>query len=78
MVGEFGYMANKFLATLMQIGSKEHCEILEAFEKNYPWLRLDKEDRKIWKDGNIYQNGETNNLYKAFISGYSFTRVVYL
>jgi len=59
----------------MTIGSKEHYEILEMFEKNFSNHRLDKEPFDLWKKGIIYQNGETNNLYKAFILGYSFARI---
>ena len=63
----------------MKIGSKEHQEILENFEKNFSDLRLDKEENKqLWRKGIVYQNGETNKLYNVFILGYGFARVVYL
>lgn len=62
----------------MNLGSKEHYEILDNFEKNFNYLRLDREnDKELWKKGIIYQSGETNNMYNAFIIGYSFGRVQY-
>lgn len=62
----------------MEIGSKEHCEMIEAFEKFKPG-RLDKEaDPKLWKIGHIYQDGEVNKMFKFFANGYSFGRCVYL
>jgi len=55
----------------MTIGSKEHYEILEHFEKNFAYQRLDREKNKeLWRAGQVYENGETNALYKAYISGY--------
>lgn len=59
----------------MTIGSKEHYEILEQFEKNFKGMRLDRENKSLWKMGQVYENGETNNLYKAYILGYSFGRI---
>lgn len=63
----------------MQIGTKEHHEILENFEKHYSHLRLDKEKSKgLWRKGQVYENGETNALYQAYIIGYGFGRLNYL
>lgn len=62
----------------MKIGTKEHFEILKNFEKNFPNLRLDKEEKDLWVKGIVYQSGETNSCYKAFIIGYSFGRLQYL
>ena len=60
----------------MQIGTKEHFEILAQFEKNFSHLRLTREkDKTLWRKGQIYENGETNALYNAYILGYSFARV---
>lgn len=63
----------------MKIGSKEHYDILEQFEKEFYYLRLDREQNKeTWKKGDVYENGETNNIYKAFILGYSVGRCTYM
>lgn len=58
--------------------TKEHYELLNEFEKNYQGKRLDKEKNKdLWKKGQVYENGETNELYKAFILGFSLGKVFY-
>jgi len=62
----------------MTLGSKEHYDILDNFEKNHKYLRLDREEQSLWGIGQVYQNGETNNLYKSFILGYSLGRCQYL
>jgi hypothetical protein len=56
----------------MTIGSKEHYDIMQQFEKNYNCVPLAKEqDKELWKQGYIYQNGDVNNLFKAYRTGYS-------
>lgn len=60
----------------MTIGSKEHYEILEHFEKNYADQRIDREkDKSLWRKGQVYENGETNALYKAYILGYGLGKI---
>ena len=61
----------------MTIGSKEHYDILDAFDKNYSYMRLDKESKEFWQSGIIYQDGEVNKLYQSFILGYSLGRLIY-
>lgn len=57
----------------MMIGTTEHYDLLQMFEKTYSNERLDREVNKdSWKRGNVYQSGETNKLYRAYISGYSY------
>ncbi len=62
----------------MKIGTKEFEDILESFEKNFSHMRLDKESKEYWRTGQMYENGETNNAYRAYTLGYSFGRVVYM
>lgn len=62
----------------MTIGSKEHHEILKDFEKCFKEFRLDKENKDMWSKGHIYQSGEVNNMYKAFVRGYSSGRANYI
>lgn len=62
----------------MKVGTKEFYDILSQFEKNYYHMRLDKEPADAWAKGTIYQNGETNNIYQAYMLGYSLGRVVYM
>ena len=41
------------------------------FEKAFKHLRLDREqDKGLWRRGNVYQNGNVNELYRAYIRGY--------
>lgn len=62
----------------MNIGSKEHYEILENFEKQFSQYNLTREENKdLWKKGYVYANGETNKLYQGFLSGYAFARCIY-
>lgn len=64
---------------IMKLGTKEHDDIFKNFEKNFSHLRLDKEKNpELRRKGSIYESGETNKLYQAFILGYSFGRVNYL
>ena len=62
----------------MKVGTKEFDDILENFDKNFKHMRLDKESKEYWSKGQVYQNGETNNAYSAFVLGYSLGRVVYM
>lgn len=65
----------------MQLGSKEFYEIIKSFEKCEFYRSLDLsrvEDSEWKKKGHIYNNGETNQLFKAFYSGYAAARCEYL
>jgi hypothetical protein len=50
--------------------SKEHYDLMAQFDKLFKHFRLDKENRSEWSRGCIYQNGEVNELFKAFRQGY--------
>ena len=58
----------------MGIESKEHYELMEMFEREFKHLRLDREDKSMWKMGAIYQSGETNNLFLAYRKGAAYGR----
>jgi len=58
------------------IDTQEHYDLMEMFEHDYRHLNLDKEAKEMWRKGQIYANGETNNLFKAYRMGYSFARSV--
>jgi hypothetical protein len=62
----------------MKVGTKEHYELMEQFERDYPHLRLDRENGSLWTSGMFYENGETNNYFKFYSAGYSFGRSVYM
>lgn len=60
----------------MRLGDREHDELMESFEREYRQVRLDREDKGLWAQGNIYQSGETNSLFLAYRSGYALGKVV--
>lgn len=59
----------------MTLVSKEHYELIEMFEKDFSHCRLDKEPKSLWEIGQIYENGETNNLFKAYRLGCAYGKV---
>lgn len=57
--------------------TKEHYELLSEFERTFKGKRLDREQNKeLWKKGQVYENGEVNDLYKAFILGYTLGKAI--
>ena len=56
----------------MKIGTKEHYELLEMFERDFKGIRIDKEPKELWAAGAVYQDGVANNLFKAYSIGYSY------
>jgi hypothetical protein len=56
--------------------TEEYYEAIKMFEKEYKYLRLDKENKNEWKNRHVYQNGETNNLFLAYISGYALGKAI--
>lgn len=61
----------------MALFSKEHYELIEMFEKEFKGLyRFDKEDKKYWAKGNIFQHGELNNLFLAFRKGVAYGKSI--
>ena len=58
------------------LNTKEHYDLLDAFERNHRDLRLDRENRALWAKGRIYQSGETNSLFLAFRRGYALGKVI--
>lgn len=51
--------------------TREHYELMAAFERDFSHNRLDKEDKSFWAKGNIYQNGQVNDLFLAYRKGYA-------
>ncbi len=60
----------------MKLFSKEYYELMESFEKVFLvaggyGIRFDREqDKGMVKRGYYYEHGETNNLFKAYLSGF--------
>lgn len=62
----------------MQLGTKEHYEIIDAFERafkndaKFRNGRLNKEDKAMWGKGAVYQDAEVNFLFLAFRHGVAY------
>lgn len=56
--------------------TKEHIDLMKQFEKDYKFRQPAKEDKSLWLKGHIYQNGEINNLFKAYRAGYSLGKAI--
>lgn len=59
----------------MDIGSKEHYDLMAQFERYFKY-HIEREDKQDWARGIVYQNGHTNELFLAFRMGYSFRKAV--
>lgn len=57
--------------------TREHYDLLEAFERIYRHHRLDREPKELWAKGVVYQNGETNALFLAYRHGYALAKSLY-
>lgn len=57
------------------LGTKEYYEVIAEFEKSFKG-RFDKEPMELWKKQRIYQDGNLNELFKAFLLGYSLGKVI--
>lgn len=61
----------------MKLFDDEHYKIMLQFEKDFSSIRLDKEKNKdLWKIGQVYESGETNQLFLAYRRGYSFSKFI--
>lgn len=56
----------------MTLFGKSHYDLMDQFEAQFPHHRLDRETKDIWSKGRIYQNGQTNDLFLAFRSGFAY------
>ncbi len=58
------------------LGTKEHYDVIDFFDRVNTNLRLDKEPKNLWKKGIIYQDGEVNDLFKQFLAGYNYGKAM--
>lgn len=58
----------------MELLAREHYELMAMFEREFQGLRFDREDKALWPKGNVYQSGETNNLFLAYRRGFAYGR----
>lgn len=65
----------------MQVGTQEHLDLISAFEKHMKTTpircRLDKEQRTEWRKGRVFQDMNTNDLFRLYCAGYANARCVY-
>lgn len=59
------------------LGTQEHYDAIAMFDRTYTHLRLDKEAKAMWKTGHVYQNGETDALFAAYLRGYALAKSIY-
>jgi uncharacterized membrane protein len=53
--------------------TKDFYDLMNNFEMIYSYEgSMKKEDKKLWRSGAYYCNGEINKLFKAFMHGYSY------
>lgn len=66
----------------MTVGSQEHYDIVEQFEKycaKYMRCRLDRNPREDWSGpAGVFESGETQELFKLYSAGYANGRCVYM
>lgn len=55
--------------------TKEHYDLMAQFEREFSG-RMDREDKSLWPQGYVYQDGHVNNLFLAYRRGYSFCKAV--
>ena len=62
----------------MALYSQEHYDLMEQFERDLrrvagmPAARVAKEPKDLWKQGNIYQDGATNQMFLAYRLGHAY------
>lgn len=59
----------------MKLLSQEHYDLMSQFERTFSG-RLDKEDKSLWPMGVVYQDGQVNELFKAYRHGYALGKAI--
>jgi hypothetical protein len=60
----------------MQIKSQEHYDLMTSFERTFKGRRFDRESKDIWPIGAVYQDGQVNELFKAYRMGYALHKSI--
>lgn len=58
------------------LSTKEHQDLMEAFERDYNLTRKHREDRSVWSENAFYCDGRINEQFLAFRKGYAFGKFV--
>ena len=61
----------------MQLGTKEHHEMMAFFEEKIAQGRTDREPVEMWRKGYFYQSGEVNAAFMVFQHGVAYGRLAY-
>lgn len=61
------------LASMLK--TREHSALMEQFEREFSG-RHDKEPKNLWPMGQIYQDGQMNELFLAYRQGYALGKAV--
>jgi hypothetical protein len=59
------------------LNTQEHIDLMAQFEREVTGRRFDKEDKKLWPIGRIYQHGELNELFLTYRRGYALAKCIY-
>jgi hypothetical protein len=59
----------------MTVYDKEHYDLMTMFEKNFRGNDFGREPKELWAKGQLYENGETNALFRAYRDGYAFGKI---
>ena len=56
--------------------TKEHYALMDSFEREHKHRRLSLEKNKeLWQRGNVYEDGQVNDLFLAYRKGYALGAV---
>jgi hypothetical protein len=58
------------------LGTKEHYEVIAMFDREFKGHRLDKEAKDMWRKGHVYQDGQTDALFNAYLRGYALGKAM--
>lgn len=58
------------------LGTQEHYDVIAMFDREFKGRRLDKEAKDMWKSGHVYQDGQTDALFNAYLRGYALGKCV--
>lgn len=58
------------------LGTQEHYDVIAMFDREFKGMRLDKEAKDMWKRGHVYQDGQTDALFNAYLRGYALGKSV--
>ncbi len=58
----------------MTLLGQEHYDLMAQFERDTKYGPFAREEKAMWPKGYVYQNGEVNQRFLAYRSGYAFAK----